>query len=330
MNAVWTFLCIWFCGILSVAAFPWGDAQLAVFKADDSCIIYNAATNQSKGSIWVYKVVPQTFSVKALNYLLKLGDFTNNLLVSQGLSVCNKSNTCTINVILPQGRIKYSNLGAAANRWDKTNHLWQVVQDVPSQDKVEMLGLKFLKHFGITRKDLAQSKKGRLISYGETCTRGYYDRHTKTNIENEITARGIFFTRRVDGVNFTGIGLHGGAYIEFANHGCVSDFKLLWRNLERYECYRIKNSAEIIESIRNGEAVLLNREYVCTAEIKAISINDVVPLYAGADETQNQSFVYPFAKVEATAEFKQTNVALSFFCPILSTNKILSHTGSWF
>lgn len=178
-----------------------------------------AATNHLRDNLLTYKVVPQTFSVKGISELLRQGSFTNKITTgSERLSFVDSSNTCTVQIVPATGWIKFWNEYAPAAHWDKTNHLWEKVDGVPDDSQTEKLGIKFLSnYFGIQWSDLAQKSDGDLITFGEKKTRSYFDRRTQKYIDDEVTARGVFFIRRLDGVGFAGIGNGGGCEIEFGN-----------------------------------------------------------------------------------------------------------------
>lgn len=293
------------------------------FKVDNPTIHWAASTNQLKAVLWVYKVYPQEFSVKGVNNLLKAGGFTNRTTSpKQGISVVNSSNTCSLMVNPQEGFIRYWNHFASANHWDKSNHLWEVVRGLPSQKETERLGLKFLKQFGIERKDLAQREDGHLISFGEERKRSYFDRRKQKNVDDEILTRGIFFNRRIDGVNFAGIGIGSGCEIEFGNAAKISKFNLVWRNLQPYEQYKTKAQDEIKQSILAGDVVLTHKNFVDGRDVKSITITDCSPLYMGADEDSKQDTVSPLGKIEAIANIGTTSIDVELYCSILSTNRI--------
>jgi hypothetical protein len=281
-----------------------------------------AAKNSTPTNLWIYKVIPQTFPAKPISELLRQSPFTNRITgtISNNFSLGNQ--TCIFHVNPAQGSVTYWNEYAPANHWDKTNHLWELVKGLPSQSETEKLGLKFLKQFGIQQKDLAQKADGHLITFGETKTRSYFDRRTQTNIENEVTARGVFFVRRLDGVDFTGIGVRGGCEIEYGNNKKISNFTLVWRNLERYEDYRTATGSEIMQFIRDGKAVITPKNPVNPSDLKSITVTEIIPRYMGADADEKQTFVFPFAQVGAHVNLGNTNADIELFCPILSTNKV--------
>lgn len=303
----------------SRAVAPAFDNSLPKFSIHNPEIIWTARTSNSRKTLWIYKVVPQNFPLSAISNLMVMGSFTNQITsTKQPLRFVNASNTCNLFVNPSQGCIEYWNEFAPANHWDKTNHLWEQVKGVPSQNQVEKLALKFLKQFGIQRDDLAQKSNGHLLTFGEKQTRSYFDRRRGKDIDDEIIERGIFFNRQIDGVNFAGIGLGGGCEIEFGNHANIANLKLVWRNLRPCEQRRVANPDEIISYIRDGQAVMTHKNLVNPADIKELTITDYSPLYMGVNGDDTQDLVYPFAQVEAIANLGTNNVDIQIYCPILS------------
>jgi hypothetical protein len=243
-------------GVSFAANVPDFGDKFPKFQINSNVEMTWAATNRLRDHLWTYKVVPQTFSVKGISELLSQGSFTNEVTTgNQSLSFVNSSNTCNLRIVPAIEFIKFWNEYAPAAHWDRTNHLWEKVDGVPDDSQIEKLAVKFLKLFGIKRSDLAQRANGQLISFGEKKTRSYFDRRTQTNVDGEVTARGIFFIRRIDGVNFAGIGLNAGCEIEFGNHAKISEFKLNWPNLEPFEQYDVASQSEMIQFIQDGRTV---------------------------------------------------------------------------
>jgi len=309
--------------VVSADNAPIFESSFTKFHINNTQITWTAPTNQLCAVLWTYKVVPQVFSEKEISELMHSSLINNKIKeVREPLHYSNSSNTCSLVVIPAQGYIKYFDEFAPPNHWDSTNHLWERVEGLPNKTKIEQLGLKLLKQFGIKRTELAQNKDSHLITFGENKTRSYFDRRTNKYIDDEVIARGIFFNRRIDGVNFAGIGLGGGCEIEFGNNAKIADFKLVWRNLQRYEHYKVATQDEIKQFIFNGSAVLTHKNYVNPANIRQLTITDISPLYMGANGNEIQNFIYPFAKIEAIADVGNTNQEIELYCPILSTNKV--------
>jgi len=302
--------------------------SLPKFKVRHPEIVWATPTNQPRKMLWVYKAAPQNFSAITISNIMSMGNFTvadeqnGNTEISSTnentLFFFNKKRECNLTVVPLNGWIEYWDNYAPANHWDKTNHLWEQVAGVPNDAKTKKLGLQFLKHFGIGPADLAQDSKGHLITFNEKQTRGYFDRRRGKYIDDEVIARGINFDRRIDGVNFAGIGVGGGCEILFGNRARIAKFELVWRNLKPYKKYRIASPDEIMSYILNGRAVLTHKNLVNPADVKKLTITDCSPLYMGANGDETQDLVYPFAQVEAVANLGTNSLDIQLYCPILS------------
>jgi hypothetical protein len=95
---------------------------------------------------------------------------------------------------------------------------------------------------------------------------------------------------------------------------------MVWRNYEPYQCFRIANTVEVIQQIHAGNAILTRKNLVNQSDVKSLTITKVEPSYIGASELEKQGFLYPLAKVEATADFGTNRIGIELYCPILSTN----------
>jgi hypothetical protein len=316
-------------GVSFAANVPDFGDKFPKFQINSNVEVTWAATNHLRDHLWTYKIVPQSFSEKGISELLRQGSFTNKVTaVSESILFVNSSNTCNLRIVPAIGYIKFWNEYAPAAHWDKTNHLWEKVEGVPSDSQIEKLGVKFLsKYFGIQRSDLAQKQDGHLITFGEKKTRSYFDRRTQKDIDSEVTSRGIFFIRRIDGVNFSGIGLNAGCEIEFGNHAKISEFILNWPNLEPFEQYDVADKSQLIQFIQDGKAVMTHKNLVNPAEIKSLTITDVAPFYSGTSVNEPQSFAYPFAQINATANLGYTNEDIQLYCPILD-KQIITTTST--
>jgi len=283
-------------------------------------------------AIWVYKVVPQHFLVAAISNLMIIGSFTlaDERRGHRAISPTNedtlfffdKTRGCNLSIIPSKGQITYWNESARPNRWDKTKHENEPVIGVPDEAMAQKLGLKLLGQFGIYRADLAQKANGHLLTFGKRQVRSYFDRAKGTNIENEVIACGVFFNRRLDGINFAGTGIGGGSEIDFSNHAKLAEFNLVWRNLQPYEHHQVASPDEMTQWIREGKAVLTHKNNVNPDEIKKLTIMGMSPLYMGASGEETQDFAYPFVQLEAVADLGGTNANIQLYCPILSTNVI--------
>ncbi len=314
----------------TTAGQPTFDHSLPQFQVHNLEMVWTAPTNQSRAVLWIYKVVPQCFSGAIVSNLMALGSLTVedgkkwppkiSSTNTEPLLFVNRSNTCTLLMVPSQGRIEYHNEYAPANHWDKANRLHEPVIGLPTDAGVQKQGLKFLNQFGIQRPDLAQKPDGHLITFGTTETRSYFDRGRGKYVDDETISRGVFFNRRIDGINVAGIGIGGGCEIVYGNHAKLAEFKLVWRNLQPYEFRPVASPEEIMQNIREGKAVMTHKNLVNPALIQRLTITDCSLLYTGAAGNVPQDFACPFVQLEAVAKIAGTNASVQLYCPILSTH----------
>lgn len=302
-----------------ITAAPVFDRSFPKFKLpENSKISWAAAASKLPPALWVYKNLSQQFPVAAISNLMILGGFTNELhATTNQLTFVNRSNMCSLILSPSQGFVRFLDSRATASHWNKNTGPHETVKGIPSMAKAETLALKLMKQFRIQRSNLTQKANGHLITFGTEQSRGYFDRRRGKYIDNEVIARGIFFSRRIDGVSFVGIGVGGGCKVIYGNHARLTDFELVWRNLLPYERYHTATPTEITQIIRDGKAVLTHKNVVNPREVTKLTITDVSPLYMSAPGREVQDFVYPFAQVEALAEIGGTNQAIQLYCPIL-------------
>ena len=291
-------------------------------------IVWAAPTNKQPTALWIYKNVPQEFSARAISNLLALGSFTmrdakklsdeDRSIDKNGLAFASEDEKRYLGISPALGLISYQD--------QKADDMMKPVKNVPSDAKVEKLALKLLDQLGIPRSDFAtkSEKSGNLLSFKNKMTRGYFDQKKKKFVR-EVDERGIFLIRRIDGVNFAGIGVTGGFHADFASYGKVAQLELVWRNLQPYQRYETASPEQIMAWVKEGKAVMpypLMNPDLNPGEISKLTINDFSPLYKGALADEPQEFTFPFAKLDCVASVGKTNVNLQLYCPILSTNRI--------
>jgi|SRR5665213_58359 len=312
-----------------VASEPTFDNSFPRFQMAKPVVTWTA-TNKTRPMVWTYKVLPSHFPATAISNLMAAGSFTmqdekhGHKTLSdtnkETLWFFDKKRQCNLTVVPSQGWIEYWNGGAPARMSDRSTHRPAPAVGLPDATNIEILGLQFLNQFGIQRRDLVQQADGHLLTYGEKKTRSYMDKKIDKYIDDEVYARGIFFNRRLDGLSFASIGLDGGAVIEFGNHGKISDVKMVWRNLQRYEQRTVASPDAIMQAVLDGKAVLTHKNLVKPGDVKRLTITDFSLLYMGAPAKETQNVVYPFAQLEAVADMGTNSVDIQLYCPVMTKN----------
>jgi len=306
-------------GLVVVTGGPSDDGGPAGLQKTE--IVWSAPTNGWPESLWVYKVVRQEFSPAVISNLLALSGFTmkdrTNMLDEPPfedktiLYFRNADQSKYLGIFPALGWIDYNDRRAEA-----ASHL-DPVRGVPNEKEATQLGLKYLRLVGI---DIAQiaTKPGtdELDLHWEKETIGYVDQGTKKEIT--LTNRyGVFFNRRIDGINVGGVGLWGGARISFGNDAKVVDLQVCWRNLKPYELRPFPSPAEITKWLRSGQIPLRPTVVGATVgrlaeQIQKLTITKATPLYDGKYQDEMMDFVFPYVRFEAVGDDRLGTTALWF------------------
>ena len=307
-------------GLLSAPDGPTFGSSFPRFKALSAAVVWALPTNSRPASLWIYKVIPQTFPDQAVSNLMAMGSLTmQDRLPGALFRLSNKNCSRYLTIDPNQGRIEYGNEDARANKYDKKTHQHEAVEGVPNDAEAKELALRLLKQLGVQASELA-TKPGTSdpLTFGKKITRSYLDKARGVEIEDEVLTRGVFFNRQIDGVHFAGIGVGAGCEVEFGNHAKVAQLRLVWRKLQPYEHRKVGSLDDIARWIREGRAVMTHRDYVNSLDVKKLTIKEIAPLYQAAGGQEQQNFVYPFAQLEAVAELGTTNSPVQLYCPIIS------------
>jgi hypothetical protein len=268
---------------------------------------------RNPASLWIYKVVPQTYSPSTISNFMALGSFTDADRIQNDSTLRFRSDDKSKNLeIIPaNGWVRYWD-----NQADSTYK--KEIEGVPNNQEVERKALELLARFGIERTNLAlRPGTSRPIGFGTQISSEHFSK-TQSNRVTDIINRGVMFVRAIDGVSFTGTGIGGGTKVNFGLRGQLQWFEIVWRNLQPFERGKVASPDEISRWIKDGRAVMTHRNYVNPKDVKKLTITDCAPLYMGCGGNVKQAFVYPFAQLEAIADLGYTNSPLQLYCPILS------------
>jgi hypothetical protein len=132
-----------------------------------------------------------------------------------------------------------------------------------------------------------------------------------------VFSRGVFFTRKLDGVNVCGSGGEGGLLVDFGNHAKIMSFNLVWRNLIPHRALRVASQREVTEWLRREKGILPSPS-VELSRVTKFTITKITPYYEGAEGTESLSLVRPFAELEIETEADGKPVKFGVHCPIIS------------
>ena len=292
--------------------------------SNDVAIIWSAPTNDWPSSLWVYKTVPQIFPSAVISNLLAMAAFTmaENLGTNgRWLYDWNDLNFETPDqkrhlwICSTYGYIEYEDLTAESE-------IEKMSIGVPSEAEAYPLALDYLRKFGIDRSQLATRTSTNDYT-GKTDLgirrylrrRGWIDQTTHKEVQ-DVSQQGIYFVRKVDGVDMDGI-THGGVTIGFGQHAKISELKITWRGLEPFKLLPTFSPAQIMEEIRLGH-VKWRPSNPSPNDLKRITGFDL--FYRGqpgdTDIEKQQHYVEPYIVVYASLD-GNTNATLYGELPIV-------------
>jgi hypothetical protein len=276
-------------------------------------IIWKASVTNLPTGLWIYKPIPRDFSMAVISNAMAIGSFkmldivnprdTNSIQFRDKKDIWEARRRLTINPA--QGAIEYNSImPTAENR--------KIPTGVPTEEEGVKLAWDYLFRLGIDRSQAMQP-------------------HARVDIEimstNHVEWEGPYqctvgVSRCIDGVRAYG----GNFRIVFRRHAEVESIDLSWPDLVPYECHPVANVTEIINYIKNGQAVLPVPEFHFDrlADLKKLTITKITPYYFF--EPATDGLFHPFAELEATADLGKKNyrgeekLDLILRCPILSTN----------
>jgi len=162
------------------------------------------------------------------------------------------------------------------------------------------------------------------------------------DLTNQLCGRGVFLSRKLDGILFWGNGEdrdNEGFWIEFGSHGQIRAFSLVWPDLKRDELQPAASPQQIINCIRSQKTIVLPnaseetyfQRIKALANAKTFTITKITPYYSegifGVVPTNDvpPEFVTPLAELEAVADFGNSNATVQILSPILSSeaNRLL-------
>lgn len=295
-------------------------------------IIWAVPTNVWPPSykIWTYKVIPQDFSDAVISNAMTIGSFTMKdkvklpsevpAIYKKALIFHDKTDELHWLTILPTlGCIEYHDEHAEAKAVSAIKDVPEPVVGVPNESETTQLGLKYLRLMGINLDEIAR-KPGtdKLDLHWEVGTREWKDQKAKQWI-NETNVYGVFFTRRIDGIEMSGF---GDAFVEFGNNAKIYELKISWRKLEPYELHdNFVTPEQIVKSVANGQTALPRAAGWPLAEIKTLTITNATPRYSRGRKQPDEplDFVGPALQLDAIIDNGKTNQYIWFQTGILSS-----------
>jgi hypothetical protein len=292
-------------------------------------IIWLIPTNQLPKSFWIYKrLPPRPFLASVISNAIVFASLqdkgfpkpsTNAFFIWSTPDPCGTS--FSIFSILPAATtISFS----PPNQNSSTDN-------IPDNKTVTKRAFEYAARFGLDRTHLIP-KGVYCVSNSPGCD---------GILSNDICARGIFLSRKLDGIGFYGDANNGsdGFSIEFGSRGQIRSFSLVWPNLEREQNSPTASLQQITDCIRAHKVIVIpnadEEKYFdrvkSLANAKAFTITKITPYYGegilGEVPTNDvpPEFIIPIAELEAVANFGNSNINIRLLSPIISSevNRLL-------
>lgn len=284
-------------------------------------VLWRAPTNRLPGSFWIYKrLPPRPFSVAAISNAVTLASVQDKGFPKPSTNayfIWSAPNPCGMSFSI----FSIQPASATISFSSPTQNL--STNDIPKNEVVTMRAFECAARFGLIPADLAPQNV-----YSSSNAAG-----CDQTLTNDICARGIVLSRKLDGVSFWGDANNGsdGFSIEFGSCGQVRSFSFVWPDLERSRKGIASNSKEIINCIREHRVIVLPDDepnyferIKLLAQARTFTITKITPFYGegvfGEVPTNEvpPQFITPFAELEAVADFGNRNSTVRLLAPILS------------
>lgn len=293
----------------------------------NTTIVWQAPTGDLPKSFWVYhRNLPRIFSTTVISNAIVLGS-----LQSKGFPKPSTNTTC-IEAEPPCPCLNVCNFfinpGEASMSFESPNYKDGSPDSIPGDSDIAKRAWECVPQLGLDPKELVQKS---------FFTHTYYIDRTGKETTNFVCGRGIFLSRRLDGVAFFSADDSGsdteGFSLELGRHGQIRLFNLRWSDIDRDESHQTASPEQTIQCIKSHVAIVLpaidEQDYFARlrtlASAKKLTITKITPYYGEGDfgevPTNNVpcKFVTPLAELDAVADLGSSNVTLRLVSPILSS-----------
>jgi len=315
--------------VLAVIFSSWAD-DLARFSPDfsNTKIFWSAPTNNLPKQFWIYKRLPVCpFSATVISNAIILASLQSKGFPKPSTNDCfyyedkgpNYPGVIPVYFLIrpESATISYW----FPNRGTNT-------ADIPADKMIVRRARVCAAQLGV---DPAQ------IEFKEM-TSSFNQDEDANDLTNQVCGRGVFLSRKLDGILFwsdgTEDGNFDGFWMEFGSHGQIRAFSLICPELERVELQSAASPQQIIACIRAFKTITLpNRsEQDYFARLKNLSkarkliITKITPYYRegtwGEMPTNGEPLrlITPIAEIEAIADFGTSNGNVRLFSPIISAD----------
>jgi hypothetical protein len=286
-------------------------------------IIWQAPTNNLPKNFWIYKrLPPRPFLASVISNAVILASLqdkgfpkpsTNAFFIWSAPNPCGMA--FSIFSIQP---------ASATISFSSTNQSLST-DNIPDDETVTKRAFEYAAQFDLNRTYLIPKN-----IYSSSNTAGCDGTLTNCNC-----ARGIFLSRKLDGVGFYGDANNGsdGFSIEFGSRGQIRSFSLVWPNLEHDQNSPTASPQQIIACIRAHKIIVMPnpdeetyfQRVASLANAKTFTITKITPYYSegifGEVPTNDEppKIIAPLAELEAVADFGNSNATVRLLSPIISS-----------
>ncbi len=296
-----------------------------VLQVPSSCKVeWALAVTSLPAEAWIWRRVPGSFDESVVSNLVALGPFTrahatNNLgegpFPDSSMVFYQNAETRKHLGLFPSfGWFYFEDARASFIPKESTNN-------APGEQEAIKLALPWVAKLGLQSNQFARmpgSVQLRTVQAVER--RKHFNPQTGKPLE-EIISRSISFIRRLDGLDFGGIGAEAGFTIEFGHDGSIIRMELVWPRLERWKIVPVCNQAQLEQQIRQCEAKIAKLQSMTIEKLlpraKTLRIVALTPLYQGARGEEPPDFVEPFLAVESRLSDGTEEQTLHFNCRLL-------------
>jgi hypothetical protein len=291
----------------------------------DTPIIWQA-TNQLPPGFWIYKrLPPHAFSATVISNAVILASLqskgfpvpsTNDFFISEDKGANYQGPIPVIFEINP----------ATATLSYFMPHPDTDIFDIPTDDILQSRAWACALQLGVDPRQVILKKMTSDFNWDQND--GY--------LTNQVSGRGVYLSRLLDGITFTDIGneaANGGFWIEFGRHGQIRDFSLVWPNLKREVFQATASPRQIIACIRAFKTMTLplgeEPGYFTRlkhfSEAKKVIVTKITPYFREGiygewpANDEPPQIIAPFAELEAVVDYGTSNAPVKLLSPILGS-----------
>ena len=267
---------------------------------------WDAPSMKLPPQIWVYHILPNSFSPDVISNVMELCSFTEKDKIKQtgdGMTFQNHDDSRILQISAPSANIHYE---IKEHNYGPTN----LAVGVPKMSQLPGLTTNLLEKFQIPISAVTGYFQTDKFNMWEPLTEYFVHGTIITNIE----FRGVNCRRTVDGMPVVG---GDGVGLRFGEHGEINKISVHWHNLERHKSYPAVSQKNVVDFLRQGKAVQglvpVNFGYIDWSTVKSVRIEKVWPSY----RPENTGWLYPYLALWTTVETPRGNVDVEIDCPII-------------